>query len=60
MATEVLTEILGAVFVLGLPLWLTVEEMLHRMPARAKAVKPLELRRPARQAVPADRRARAA
>ena len=59
MATEIMTEIVGAVFVLGLPLWLTIEEMLHRMPARAKLEK-LELRRPARQAVPADRVARAA
>jgi hypothetical protein len=60
MATEIMTEIVGAVFVLGLPLWLTLEEMLHRVPARAQAERTLELRRPARQTVAADRAPRTA
>ena len=50
--------LLTAVFVLGAPLWLAVEELLHRMPERAKA-ESVPQRRPARQAVPADRVARA-
>lgn len=56
MVTETL---LTAVFVLGAPLWLAVEELLHRMPDRAKA-EPAPERRPARKAMPADRVARAA
>ena len=56
MLTEAL---LSAVFVLGAPLWLAVEEVLHRMPERAKA-EPVPQLRPARNAVPADRVARAA
>ncbi len=60
MTAEIVAELVGAVFVLGLPLWLVVEEILHRLPARAKAEQTLKLRRPAREAVPADRSARAA
>lgn len=56
MVTE---AILTAVFVLGAPLWLAVEELLHRMPSRAKA-EPARERRPAREAAPAARTARAA
>lgn len=56
MVTETL---LTAVFVLGAPLWLAIEELLYRMPERAKAKPALE-RQPARKAVPATRAARAA
>ncbi len=55
MVTE---SLLTAVFVLGAPLWLAVEELLHRMPDRAK-VAPATERWPARKAVPANRAARA-
>lgn len=34
MVTEAL---LSAVFVLGAPVWLAVEELLHRMPERMEA-----------------------
>ncbi len=54
MLTEAL---LSAVFVLGAPLWLAVEELLHRMPEQAEA-EPVPERRPARKAEP-DRVARA-
>ena len=55
MVTETL---LTAVFVLGAPLWLAVEELLHRMSDQAKA-EPAAERRPARKAMPANRAARA-
>lgn len=51
MVTEAL---LSAVFVLGAPLWLAVEELLHRMPDRAKAEAAPE-RQPSHEAAPAAR-----
>lgn len=54
----VIESLLTAVFVLGAPLWLAVEELLHRMPDRAKA-EPATERRPTRKAVPAARAGRA-
>ncbi len=60
-----LNELLTMTFVLLVPVWLVTERILTWLPPRlrterVKVEKPLELRRPAREAVPAGRPARAA
>ena len=53
-------EILAAVFVLGAPLYLLTEEILHRLPAPARARRRAQARRPGRATAPAGRLARIA
>lgn len=60
MLTEIVTELAGVVFVLGLPIYLAVEEIVHRLRGPEKVGSGLELRRPRRETVLPDRAARAA
>jgi hypothetical protein len=45
----VLTGILSVVFLIGVPIWLVVEEVLHRSRIRLRAGRPVEFRRSVRQ-----------
>ncbi len=47
-----LAELLALAVALSLPLWLAVEEVLHRLPARPKEAARLETKRTARTPVP--------
>ena len=55
-----LTEILSVAFLVGVPIWLVVEHVLHRSHIRAKAARLIEVRRPGRRTVAADRLTHAA
>ena len=45
-------EMVALAVALSLPLWLAVEEVVHRLPARPKEAAPVETRRTARKPVP--------
>ncbi|MBI4253897.1 MAG: hypothetical protein HY616_02390 [Candidatus Rokubacteria bacterium] len=53
-------EILAGLFVFGAPLFLLTEEILHRLPARARARRRAQARRLVRATAPAGRVARTA
>ena len=55
-----LTEILSVAFLVGVPIWLVVEHVLHRSHIRAKAARLIEVRPPGRRTVAADRLTHAA
>jgi hypothetical protein len=55
-----LTGILSVAFLVGVPIWLVIEEVLHRSHVRAKAARLLEVRRPGRRTVASDRLTHAA
>jgi hypothetical protein len=55
-----LTEILSAAFLVGVPIWLVIEEVLHKSQIRAHAARVLGARRRVRQTVPSDRLTHAA
>ncbi len=54
------TEILSVAFLVGVPIWLVVEHVLHRSHIRAKAARLIEVRPPGRRTVAADRLTHAA
>ena len=45
-------EMVALVVALSLPLWLAVEEVVHRLPARPKEAARVEMRRTARKPAP--------
>lgn len=45
-------ELVTLAIALSLPLWLAVEEVVHRLPARPKVAAPVETRRTAQKPVP--------
>ena len=53
-------ELVALVVALSLPLWLAVEEVVHRLPARPKKAARLETGRTARQPAPVVRQRLAA
>ena len=55
-----LTEILSVAFLVGVPIWLVIEEVLHRSHIRAKAARVVGVRRSGRETVAADRLTHAA
>jgi hypothetical protein len=55
-----MAELLTVVFALGLPIWLVAEELLTRMPAPAKAERPVQARQPAPDPLAVSRTARTA
>ncbi len=57
---EMLTQILSVLFLVGVPIWLVVEEVLHHSHTRSRAARPDQVRRSVRRTVASDRLTRAA
>lgn len=50
-----LTQILSVLFLVGVPIWLVVEEVLHRSHKLTRAARPDQVRRSVRRTVASDR-----
>jgi hypothetical protein len=55
-----LKEVLSVVFMIGVPIWLVVEEILHRSRVRVNARRPREIRKSAHKRLKASRLPRVA